>query len=69
MTAHLVSRLDRALARVCHSCPVCRSARRRQKGLAFWLVNKVERRLCPFCRAYERVNGRRAHERADGRLP
>jgi hypothetical protein len=25
-------------------------------------VKKIEARLCPFCRAYERVYGRKAHE-------
>lgn len=69
MTRDSVSKLDRALANVCRNCPACRRARQRQAGLIFWLVNKVERRLCPFCRAYERVYGRRAHERATGRLP
>jgi hypothetical protein len=56
------SKLDLALARVCRNCPVCRQARRRQRGAAFWLVTKVERGLCPFCRAYERVYGRKSHE-------
>jgi hypothetical protein len=55
------SKLDRTLADVCRNCPVCRTARRRQAGLAFWLVNRVEQHLCPFCRAYERVYGRKAH--------
>ena len=50
------------LARVCLSCPVCRRARKHQAGLAFRLVNQVERHFCPFCRAYERVYGRKAHE-------
>lgn len=49
------------LAGVCQNCPVCRRARRQQSGLAFRLVQQVEARLCPFCRAYERVHGRKAH--------
>jgi hypothetical protein len=61
-TAPAASRLDRLLARVCVSCPVCRAARRRQAGAAFNLVRAVETRVCPFCRAYERVCGRKAHE-------
>jgi hypothetical protein len=69
MTHHSVSKLDRGLANVCRNCPACRRARQRQAGLVFWLVNKVERRLCPFCRAYERVYGRRAHEPAAGSIP
>jgi hypothetical protein len=54
--------LDRILARVCVNCPVCRRARRQQGGVAFQLVKRVETKLCPFCRAYERVHGRQSHE-------
>lgn len=63
MTRRKPSELDRTLANVCRNCPVCRHARERQAGPAFWLVNRVERHLCPFCRAYERVYGRKAHEK------
>lgn len=56
------SRLDQALTRVCLNCPVCRHARRQQGGAAFRFVQKVEGRVCPFCRAYERTFGRKAHE-------
>jgi len=55
--------LDRVLAKVCLNCPVCRHARRSQRGIAFQVVQKIEGRVCPFCRAYERVFGRKAHER------
>lgn len=61
MSTRKASSFDKALARVCVNCPVCRNARRWQAGAAFWLVNHVETRLCPFCRAYERVYGRKAH--------
>ena len=54
--------LDRLLAKVCVSCPVCQQARKKQQGAAFWLTRRVESHLCPFCRAYERVYGRKAHE-------
>jgi lipoate synthase len=57
------SSLDKALAGVCANCPICRRARWRQTGAAFWLVKRVETKSCPFCRAYERVHGRKAHER------
>ncbi|HOW67208.1 MAG TPA: hypothetical protein P5186_25815 [Candidatus Paceibacterota bacterium] len=63
MTPHPASKLDLALAKVCQNCPVCRRARSQQSGAAFRLVQSVENRLCPFCRAYERVYGRKAHER------
>ena len=57
------SRLDKALANVCLNCPVCKRARNRQRGAAFWLVRNIESRTCPFCRAYERVFSQKAHER------
>ncbi len=55
------SRWDRRLAAVCARCTLCRHARRRQRGLAFALVRRIEGRICPFCRAYARVYGRPAH--------
>jgi hypothetical protein len=69
MSTHATSKLDRILALVCLNCPVCRHARKRQQGLAFALVQRVEQPLCPFCRAYERVYGRKAHERQARRGP
>ncbi len=51
-----------ALAQVCRICPVCRAARRRQNGLIHGFVRVMEGRFCPFCMAYERVYGKRAHE-------
>jgi len=62
MSPRSISKLDRALALVCRNCPVCRRARRRPAGRAVRFVSQVEQRLCPFCRAYERVYGRQAHE-------
>ena len=56
------SKRDLMLAQVCQNCPLCRRARQQQAGAAFWVVSKVEQGLCPFCRAYERVYGRKAHE-------
>lgn len=56
------SSLDRALARFCVFCPACNIARKKQQGAAYNLVKTVETRVCPFCRAYERVYGRKAHE-------
>ena len=53
---------DRRLANFCISCPVCKHARKKQQGAAFWFVKKIEGNLCPFCRAYERVYGRKAHQ-------
>ena len=56
-----ITELDRKLAKVCLRCPVCRHARRKQRGLAFWLVKNVENKVCPFCQAYEKVYGRKSH--------
>jgi hypothetical protein len=61
----VVSSLDQALARACEQCPVCRRARRRQRGVAYLVVKGVETAICPFCRAYERVHGRKAHEQGE----
>jgi len=55
-------RRDQAFAKACVNCPVCRRARQRQHGIAYELVKRVEARICPFGRAYERVTGRRSHQ-------
>lgn len=57
-----ITQFDRALARICELCPVCRHARHSQGGLAYTIVKNVEGSICPFCRAYELVHGRKAHE-------
>ena len=64
MNASTTTDRDRTLAKVSENCLVCNLARRKQAGFAFWLVKKVEGRICPFCRAYERVFGRKSHEPA-----
>lgn len=53
---------DRFLALICEWCPLCRNARRRGKGIAYEIVHRLEKDICPFCRAYERVYGRPACE-------
>ncbi len=63
-SSNAVTGLDRMMAQVCVLCPVCRQARKKQRGVAFKMVQAVEVHLCPFCRAYERVHGRKAHEPA-----
>lgn len=55
--------LDRVLAKVCESCPVCLHARYHQKGVAYNFVKSIEGDICPFCKAYERVHGQKAHEK------
>jgi len=53
---------DRWMADKCKECKLCRHARVKQKGFAFWFVKTIEGGMCPFCRAYEKVYGRKAHE-------
>jgi len=65
MSSGAITPLDRSLARLCELCPVCRHARHSQKGLAYTLVKNVETAICPFCQAYERVHGKKAHEKKD----
>ena len=62
ITSHSAGNLDRALAAVCSGCPACRHARKTQEGPIFTFVQKVEGNICPFCQAYERVYGRKAHQ-------
>jgi Zn ribbon nucleic-acid-binding protein len=62
--AENITEKDRIMAAVCGNCPACRHARKAQRGLIYRFVRTVEGRLCPFCRAYEKVYGRKAHERA-----
>jgi transposase-like protein len=66
MNTSEISNLDRSMAKVCETCPVCRSARSNQQGLANRFVRGIEEKVCPFCRAYERVHGRKAHEPLEG---
>jgi uncharacterized protein CbrC (UPF0167 family) len=58
-----ITEKDRRMAQKCVECPVCVRAREKQKGPAFWFVNFIEGGLCPYCKAYERVYGRKAHEK------
>ena len=57
-----ITELDRKLAQQCLHCPVCSHARKKQKGLLFWFVKRLEGSVCPACKAYEKVYGRKAHE-------
>lgn len=60
-----VTEKDKAKAKKCLECPVCQLARHNQKGLAFWFVKHVEGHFCPYCKAYQKVYGRKAHEPVD----
>jgi uncharacterized protein CbrC (UPF0167 family) len=55
---------DRARAKQCMECMVCNQARVMQKGFAYWFVKTIEGGICPMCKAYEKVYGRKAHEPA-----
>lgn len=61
-TASPITDKDRELAQRCLDCAVCNHARKKQRGLAFWFVKAIEGALCPYCKAYEKVYGRKAHE-------
>ena len=45
-----------------NACPVCTTARKKQKGVAYWFVKNVDRKVCPSCKSYESVYGRLAYE-------
>ena len=66
MNSKTISIKDRKMAQRCIACTVCTQARNKQKGFAFWFVKTIEDGLCPYCRAYERVYGRKAHEPIPG---
>jgi ferredoxin-like protein FixX len=57
-----IAEMDRKLAKICLICPVCNHARKKQEGLAFKFVQNIEGNLCPFCKAYERVYAKKAHQ-------
>ncbi len=57
-----ITEKDKKRAQSCKECPVCKSARKNQKGLAFWFVKNIENGICPNCVAYEKVYGKKAHE-------
>jgi len=45
------------LARFCKDgCVVCNRAREKGSSILYWIV-KLERHVCPMCRAYEKVYG------------
>ncbi len=62
MSATEITEKDRKLAQQCAACPLCKTARRKQRGLIFWFVKRLEGGVCPSCKAYEKVYGRKAHE-------
>ncbi len=61
MTDSNITQKDRDMAKKCTECPVCSHARKKQKGIAFWFVKNIEDKFCPYCQAYEKVYGKKAH--------
>jgi hypothetical protein len=49
------NRLTVILARFCMVCPICKNARKHPHGICNWFKKKVENRICPFCRAYNKL--------------
>ena len=62
MSSETITEKDIKRAQQCLECSVCNRARKKQKGLAFWFVKVIEGSICPYCKAYEKVYGRKAHE-------
>jgi len=62
MQTEEITEKDRTKAKQCLECALCKRAREKQKGLAFWFVKRVESGFCPACKAYEKVYHRKAHE-------
>jgi hypothetical protein len=59
----VITEKEKKMAEFCRSgCPVCQRARRKQGGFLFWFIKKVGNGLCPYCRAHEKVYGKKAHE-------
>lgn len=56
------SEKDIRRAKMCLDCQVCSHARKTQKGLAFTFVKLIEGHFCPYCKSYEKVYGKKAHE-------
>jgi len=66
MSGITITDKDRQLAQMCVSCSVCRRARKNQRGFFYWFVKRLEGGVCPACKAYEKVYGRKAHEPDEG---
>jgi hypothetical protein len=58
-----ITEKDRKLAAQCmDDCTMCIKARENQRGFFFWFVKFLEGGICPSCKAYAKVYGRKAHE-------
>ena len=62
----VITEKDLKKAEFCRDkCLVCKYARKKQRGILFWFVKSVEGDRCPYCQAYEKVYGKKAHEKLD----
>jgi len=62
MTETTITEQDRQMGQRCVECLVCSRARERQRGFAYWFVRGIEGSVCPYCKAYAKVYGRKPHE-------
>jgi transposase-like protein len=62
MNTNNITAKDKRMAKKCLECIVCKRARKKQKGPLYWFVKNIEVEVCPFCKAYEKVYGKKAHE-------
>ena len=57
MAENVITEKDKKMAQQCVGCKLCKHARVKQRGMAFWFVKKIEDSVCPFCKAYEKREG------------
>ncbi len=62
MASNTITEKDKQKAKKCLECPACSRARKKQKGFFYWFVKTIEGGFCPYCKAYEKVYGKKAHE-------
>lgn len=53
---------DRELAKQCLDCKLCQKAREKQKGFVYMFVKWLDASICPACKAYEKVYGKKAYD-------
>jgi hypothetical protein len=49
-------------AQKCLGCLLCIRAREKQKGIAYWFAKYIDRKICPYCKAFEKYTGQLAYE-------
>jgi uncharacterized protein CbrC (UPF0167 family) len=56
-----ITEKEKQMAEKCVTCTICSQARKNQKGFSYGAV-KILRTVCPYCKAYEKVYGKKAYE-------